>query len=58
MIPESAYQWTDTGAIMANTSITETSSLFVENWEVPGMGPRRAHGKGLGMAGLLVPWQA
>ena len=37
---------------MANTSITKTSSLFVKNREVPGMGPGRAHEKGLSMAWL------
>ena len=34
----------DTSANVANASVTQTSSLFVENREVPGMGPGRAHG--------------
>ena len=51
----SAYWWMVTGAITVNTSITETSSLFVTIRECPAWTWRTAHGKGLHMAGLLVP---
>ena len=49
-----AYQWMATGAFTMNTSITETSILFVNNREVPSMGPRESLREGLDMAGYWL----
>ena len=54
MVLESACQWMVTSAITVNTSITKTSTLFVINKGVPGLGLGESSWEGLCMAGLLV----
>ena len=46
-----------TSAITVNTSITQTSSLFLEKWRSAWHRPRESLQEGVNMAGLMATWK-
>ena len=59
MILVTAYQLMVTSTVMVNTNITKTSSLFMINKRVLGMGPGESSWEGTPYGWLtVVPYQA